>query len=998
MKKVFPIFCVFLLYPMFFFVPQICAQEKYYSVSGFVTNKAGAGVSGVEITISGKVQDSRYTDPTGYYFFDGIPNEAKIEISAKKENFTLSPSIFKISSINSNRTINFKAAKIVSKKTEKSETPSAADLKKTDSEKPLYEIKGKINYYASGLSGVKVSINADKNLVALTDVNGNYSIKDFTPTGKNVLTFSKEGYRFNPEETDLSHITQDFTVNAEAIIETFKISGVVSEGKNFIKGVSVKITNGIEEFNGTTDEKGYYEIGKLPYGNNFLIIASKEGVVITPLKVVVNKLISDKTANFNANVRKFKVSGFVTDDNDEPVKKANVILRMPEESITAETDSNGFYEFNSVPSFLYLTLQAVKSGYEDSNEQNMRPLTANEICDFRIISLAPSKPKKNVVVVDSENTASKNKKAAVERERLEREEKEAREAKIKQEQEDKERAEKEKEKKEREKRLKEEKDRQAREEKEAREAKIKQEQEDKERAEKEKEKKEREKRLKEEKELEIREEKLRRGREEKEAREARIKQKREEKERKAEEARIEKEAKEAKLRSDKEEKERQQEARLKTEREKAEAEREEENRKAIERKEKIQREQQLKEDKERQAKEEKEARKAKIKQEQEDRERAEKEKEDKERQAKEEKEARKAKIKQEQEDRERAEKEREDKERQDREEKEARESKIKQKKVSETKNKEKPAIKESGKKVKTVKIKGTIAGKYSAAAGVELTVEPGGYKTETDEKGKYSFDDIPENSRYVVKPRSSDILFEPESAVFEDVKSNITQDFTPYIAIEGETFFEGKHISDVSVFLNDSKMTETNQFGKFKIYPVEYNAPANIRVSQEGYSFYPLIFTLKKADKNYDGVNFFVHYSISGKITMAGTNSGLSNAEIEIRGSSRTTIMSDFAGNFSIQGLEAAGSYKITPKMGGYTFTPPSRDYVSLRENFISQNFTAAKETFDISGSVTLGGKPVKTAVVSITRRALKYFTNDDGYFEIKGLDYGKSYVITVQS
>ncbi|MDR3113061.1 MAG: carboxypeptidase-like regulatory domain-containing protein, partial [Endomicrobium sp.] len=95
MKKAFSIFLNCLFCATLFCVPQAGSQEKQHSVSGFVTTREGAGVSGVEIKISGTIQDTKYTDPTGRYSFDEIPSEAKIELLAKKDNYSITPSAFR---------------------------------------------------------------------------------------------------------------------------------------------------------------------------------------------------------------------------------------------------------------------------------------------------------------------------------------------------------------------------------------------------------------------------------------------------------------------------------------------------------------------------------------------------------------------------------------------------------------------------------------------------------------------------------------------------------------------------------------------------------------------------------------------------------------------------------------------------------------------------------------------------------------------------------------
>jgi hypothetical protein len=786
-KKLICAFCFFTFSFALFSDLQAYAAEQAgkYTISGFVTDKEGVGIYDIEIKLTGDSTDIKRTDTTGYYRFDDIDDGSKVELAAKKEGHSIAPSVFRISSLNSNRTINFKAVKIAdiaSKKEESSASlSSAAKAGETKSDakavqNPAYEISGKVSYYASGIIGVKVSVNNDKKLTAVTDSNGNYSIKGVRAQEGAVVSFSKEGFVFNPSESDVSSINSDIVINSEAAQTTFKISGVISEGKNLIKDVSVRITNGVDNFSALTDSKGYYEIIGLPHGSNLFIAAFKDEVVITPLKLVINKLDGNKTVNFSANVRKLKISGTVFDENGDPVKNSKVVLNTPFDSFEAETNAKGAYLFNRVPSVFSFSIKASKEGYEDSQEINSEPLDSDKII--------------NLTMIESDDAIET--KAA---------------------------------------------------------------------------KKKKERRVKKDAEPQPPES--------------------DEPKTPLKKVSVRKIARPA------------QDEPVKTE-------------------------------------------KAKL---------------SKEKIAKE---------------------------------------KSEEKTVRKEKNAE--ALKQKNKKMKTVRIRGTVSGKLAALSGVELTLEPGGYSVKTDDKGKYVFEAIPENSRYVLKPYLQDVNFEPENAVFEDVSSNIIQDFTPYVTIEGETFFEGKYIDEVSINLNAAPAALSNKFGKFKISPVEYGSSVSLGAEKSGYAFYPPVIRIPSITKNYDKQNFMAAFSVSGKISLYGGNNGLSNIELEVTGNTQTSVFTDYGGNYYIQGLEAGGTFTVTPKAGGYKFTPASKDYAALKGNFVNQDFTAVKETYTITGNVNIGGKPVRNAVVNITKRTLKYFTDDEGKFEIRNLDYGGPYTLSVQS
>ncbi|MCL1971540.1 MAG: hypothetical protein FWG57_00935, partial [Endomicrobia bacterium] len=305
--------------------------------------------------------------------------------------------------------------------------------------------------------------------------------------------------------------------------------------------------------------------------------------------------------------------------------------------------------------------------------------------------------------------------------------------------------------------------------------------------------------------------------------------------------------------------------------------------------------------------------------------------------------------------------------------------------------------KTSYEKERTVKVRGKIESvSGEGLKDIEVTMS-GGFSVRTDDRGRYEIS-VPAGSKYTLKPLASNFYFEPAEVVFDELKTNTVQDFIPYITIEGEVFAGIQPVADVPISVNGVQAAVTNQFGKYKIDKIHYGSRVVISAAKTGITFFPGSVEIAKAVENLENVNFIVSYSISGKVSMQVSGVGLSNIRVEVTGGTDTVAVTDFGGNFVIPGLSQGDSFEIVPKAGGFTFIPPSRKFTDLRESIVGQNFSAIKETYTVTGNVNIGGKPVRNAVISISKRALKYYTDDDGNFKITNLDFGGPYTITVIS
>lgn len=119
-------------------------------------------------------------------------------------------------------------------------------------------------------------------------------------------------------------------------------------------------------------------------------------------------------------------------------------------------------------------------------------------------------------------------------------------------------------------------------------------------------------------------------------------------------------------------------------------------------------------------------------------------------------------------------------------------------------------------------------------------------------------------------------------------------------------------------------------------------------------------------------------YSISGTVTENGT--GLAGVTVST-GTRSATTQDD--GTYSIAGL-TAGSYTITPAKTGYAFTPTSRN-VTVNANLTGINFTAAKTSFTISGTVRTGSG-LGMSGATVTCGALTSTSDASGNYAFTGL------------
>lgn len=137
-------------------------------------------------------------------------------------------------------------------------------------------------------------------------------------------------------------------------------------------------------------------------------------------------------------------------------------------------------------------------------------------------------------------------------------------------------------------------------------------------------------------------------------------------------------------------------------------------------------------------------------------------------------------------------------------------------------------------------------------------------------------------------------------------------------------------------------------------------------------------------------------YTISGTVTVYGSDGALANVTIGETGSAGNSTTTGSNGDFSFSA--ANGTYTLIPSLTNYTFNPVSTVVTVSGGNITDINFvatsTAGANTYDISGTVTGAVQDGVLITLSGTQTGTAA-TNTDGTYSFNNLVNGETYTVT---
>ncbi|MDR3709412.1 MAG: carboxypeptidase regulatory-like domain-containing protein [Capsulimonadaceae bacterium] len=250
-----------------------------FTISGQVTNSAGAGLSGVAVSLSsGSIAT---TNSSGQYSFTSLPAGVTYTVSPSLAGSTFSPSSTTLASLSANQTANFTAA-----------APSApASLTATAQSASIgltwAAVNGATSYtvYRATASGKEGSspLAASITGASYTDTNVTagttyyYTVSATTPAGVSA---------------------QSTEASATLSPATYSITGQVNDANgNGLSGAFVALSNGSTA---TTTSAGSFSFTGITAGASYTVTPALTGTTFSPASATIASLTSNQTLTFAA--------------------------------------------------------------------------------------------------------------------------------------------------------------------------------------------------------------------------------------------------------------------------------------------------------------------------------------------------------------------------------------------------------------------------------------------------------------------------------------------------------------------------------------------------------------------------------------------------------------------------------------------------------------------------------------------------------------------------
>jgi len=237
------------------------------TISGRVTNSAGAGVAGVRIESTGEVLDGVLTNTDGFYTLTGVAPGTYI-ITPDRDNTAFTPAARQVQVSSTSLTgVNFTASAGVANGS--------------------FTISGRvINSSGAGVPGVRIESSGEVNDGILTNADGYYTLTGVAP-GTYIITPDRDNTAFNPTARQVQVTTANRgSINFVALgggagTGQFTISGrVITSNGVGVPGVRIESTGEVND-GILTNAEGYYTLTGVAPGT-YIITPDRNNTAFNP--------------------------------------------------------------------------------------------------------------------------------------------------------------------------------------------------------------------------------------------------------------------------------------------------------------------------------------------------------------------------------------------------------------------------------------------------------------------------------------------------------------------------------------------------------------------------------------------------------------------------------------------------------------------------------------------------------------------------------------------
>ena len=247
-------------------------------------------------------------------------------------------------------------------------------------------------------------------------------------------------------------------------------------------------------------------------------------------------------------------------------------------------------------------------------------------------------------------------------------------------------------------------------------------------------------------------------------------------------------------------------------------------------------------------------------------------------------------------------------------------------------------------------ISGRVLVGTTALAGATVTLT--GSKaavTSTDASGNYTFEGLTPGGSYTVTPSKTHYTFNPPRRGFTNLSADqVNQNFAATLkthSISGFVKLGGLGLAGVTVRVTSPtpagfapRTYITTATGAYSFANLPAGRTYVVTPTKPNYTFSPAARTYPNLGGNATAASFSAAlktYSISGRVTRAGTTTGLQGVTVTITGTNPAgfaprTVLTTSTGHYTFTGLPGGATYTVRPTLVGYSFTPTQRTYTNL--------------------------------------------------------------------
>lgn len=328
-----------------------------YSITGQVTTDTGVPLQGVLVTLSGARTGSATTGTDGRYAFTGLDAGGDYTVTPSRANYTFTPPSRSFTALSTDQHTAF--AGVRRRRRIRGRVRTAAGL-------PIPNTTVKLFGEAAG--------------TVTTDATGTYEFPELPEGGDYTVTVSRVNYAFDLVSQVFYNLIADVDFDFTGLPVSYTVGGRITSDTAGLAGVTVALS-GSESSSKVTDASGNYSFTVTAEGN-YTVTPSKTNYTFAPTGASFNALGGNRTADFTATLKLYRIGGRVTTASGAGVGGVTVTL-SGSQSRTTTTDAAGNYSFTSLPAGGNYTVTPSKTNYAFTPaSRSFGDLSADQTSDF----------------------------------------------------------------------------------------------------------------------------------------------------------------------------------------------------------------------------------------------------------------------------------------------------------------------------------------------------------------------------------------------------------------------------------------------------------------------------------------------------------------------------------------------------------------------------------------------------------------------------------------